>query len=89
MNWIPDWILKIFGHKIADKLGLQEGKMDGQKKWYLSKTIWSSVVSGLIAIYLSLIASGVHLPGIPAWVITILSAVGVYTRVTATDKLTA
>lgn len=63
--------------------------MDGEKKWYLSKNIWASVVSGLIAIYLSLIAGGVHLPAIPAWVITILSAVGVYTRVTATDKITA
>lgn len=86
---IPDWLLKILGKKIAKKLNLQEGKMDGTKKWYLSKTLYAVVVSGLIGVYLQLIQNGVHLPQIPAWIITLLSAAGFYSRATATDKLTA
>lgn len=87
MNWIPDWILKIFGRKIADKIGLQEGTLDNTKPWYTSKTVISTIVTGIIGVYLSLITSGVHLPVIPAWVITVLSAVGIYGRVTADAKI--
>lgn len=61
--------------------------MDGTKPWYMSKNIWANVVTGLIGIYMSLIANGVHLPGIPAWLLTILGAIGIYTRVVATDKI--
>lgn len=87
---VPDFIIRLIGRRIADKLRLQEGtKMDGTKPWYTSRTIWAVSVSGMIGIYMSLIQAGVHLPQIPAWVITLLSAVGVYTRSAATDKLTA
>lgn len=86
MNW-PDWLIKLFGKNISNKLGLQEGVMDGTKPWYQSKTIWANVVTGLIGVYLSLITSGVHLPAIPSWVITLLSSIGIYSRVTATDKI--
>lgn len=85
--WIPDWILRIAGRKIADKIGLEE-KMDSTKPWYQSKTIWTSIVSGIVGIYITLQTGGqVHLPPIPGWVLTILGAIGVYTRSTATDKI--
>jgi len=61
--------------------------MDGTKKWYQSTIIWNCVVIGVIGIYESLIASGVHLPAIPPWIITILGALGIYRRVTTTDKI--
>lgn len=83
--WIPNFVINFIGHKLGTNL---EDKMDGTKPWYTSKNLWSNVVSGLIGIYLSLIAGGVHLPAIPPWIVTILSAIGVYTRVIATDKLT-
>lgn len=86
--WIPDFVLKIFGRKIATSLKLEEGTMDGTKKWYTSKNLWSCVISGLLGTYLALIQQGVHLPEIPAWILTLLGAVGVYSRATATEKLT-
>lgn len=89
MNWVPDFILRFFGRKIGDSFHLQEGTLDGTKPWYTSKTIWASIVSGLIGTYLALIQQGIHLPSIPAWLITLLGAIGVYTRSTATDKISS
>lgn len=86
MNWVPDWLLKIFGHKIADKLGLQEGTMDETKKWYLSKGIWTGIVTALLGIYGTL-SIQLHLPIIPEWIFAILGAMGIYTRATAKKKI--
>jgi hypothetical protein len=82
--WIPDFLLKLFGRKVADKLELTEGPMDSTKKWYQSKNIWNSVVTGLVGLYLAL-APQFGWPAIPEWIFTILAAIGIYTRVTA-DK---
>lgn len=87
MNWIPDFILKIFGHKIADKLHLED-KMDGTKPWYTSKNLWTGVITSLLGLYASL-GGQFHLPVIPDWIYTLLGTIGVYTRVVATDKLTS
>lgn len=86
LMWIPDFILNMFGRRLADKLKLTEGYMP-TKPWYKSKTILASIVTGLIGIYTSLIANGVHLPSIPAWIVTILSAIGIYGRITATTTI--
>jgi hypothetical protein len=83
---IPDFVLRFIGREIAQKANLQEGNMDGTKKWYQSKNIWTSIVTGLVATYIGL-SGQVGWPAIPEWVITILAAVGVYTRVNATDKI--
>jgi hypothetical protein len=85
---IPDFILRMFGRRIADKLDLQEGKMPDSKPWYQSKAIWSGVVAGLIGIYNSVaIAKG--LPAVPDFVYTILGAIGVYSRATASTTITS
>ena len=84
--WVPDFILKIIGHKIADKLDLQEGKMPETKPWYQSKTIWAGIVAGLLGIYNS-IAMAKGLPPCPEWVYTILGAIGIYSRATADTKI--
>lgn len=85
--WIPDFILKMFGKSVANKLNLQEdSKMDGTKPWYQSKNVWTGVVTVLVAAY-GTAAVAFKLPAIPEWIFTILGAIGIYTRVVATDKV--
>lgn len=78
---------KLAGKTIANKLDLtEESKMDGTKKWFQSRTVWTGVVGGLLAIYGSL-APGLNLPHIPEWIFALLSGLGIYTRISATDKI--
>ena len=56
------------------------------KKWYLSKTIWSGVVAVLVAAY-NTAAGQFGLPAIPEFVFGILGAFGIYSRATATTVL--
>ena len=65
--------------------------MDDKKKWYLSKNIWTGVVTFLLGAYSLFQASvgpqvGVVVPAIPEWVFSFLGAIGVYTRVVADKK---
>jgi hypothetical protein len=83
---LPDFVLRWIGRYAANKLDLQEGKMDGTKPWYQSKNIWTCIISGVVATYIA-VAAQVGWPSIPEWIITILSAIGVYTRVNATEKI--
>lgn len=83
---IPDFILKFFGRKIANKLNLQEGPMDSTKKWYQSRNIWTGIVTAAMGAYVTLVPV-FHLPAVPEWVFTILGAVGVYTRVVADKQI--
>lgn len=89
MAFLEDLFLKIVGKKIKAKLDLQEGSMDGTKKWYQSTTIWSDVATGVIgvwAVITPLLAThGVNLPAIPGWLLTVLGAIGIHGRMTA-DK---
>lgn len=85
--WIPNFVLKILGHTVADKLKLEDGPMDGTKSWYKSKTIWSGVVTVIIAGY-SAAAPIWNLPTIPEWIFAILGTIGIYTRVKATYTIT-
>ena len=84
--WVPDFILKIIGHKVADKLDLQEDSKMETKPWYQSKSIWTSVVVALIGIYGSL-QTAKGWPPIPEWVFTILGAIGIYSRTVAETKI--
>lgn len=82
-----NWVGTLIGKFIGKKLNLQEeSKMDGTKKWYQSKNIWTGVVTVLIAAY-GTAAAIWKLPAIPEWLFAVLGAVGIYTRVTATDKI--
>lgn len=60
--------------------------MDTSKPWWKSRTILSNIVSALITLYISLQPS-FGLPGIPAAVIIILNAFGIYGRVAADTKI--
>lgn len=82
--WVPDFILKFLGHKIADKLQLED-TMD-TKKWYQSKGIWTGIVTALMGLYLTL-SPQLGWPSVPDWVFTILGAIGIYSRADASAKI--
>ena len=56
------------------------------KKWYLSKGVWTGIVTALIGAYLS-IAPVFAWPAIPEGIFVILGALGIYTRATATTAI--
>ena len=56
------------------------------KPWYLSKTVWSGIIAGLVAIYNG-VAPSASLPAIPDFIFGVLSAFGIYARVTATTVI--
>lgn len=59
------------------------------KPWYLSKTVWASIFTGLVGTYIELDgALGRELPDIPGWFLLALSALGLYGRATAQGPLT-
>lgn len=89
--WLPDWMLKIIGKQIAKKLKLEDGKME-TKKWYVSKGVWTGILTVLIGGYETTRVAvapqfGWNIPAIPPFVYTLLGAMGVYTRVTAETKI--
>lgn len=89
---IKNLIAKIIGWRIAASLKLKENQTMETKKWYQSKTILSDIVTVLVSIYTLVGTSlgpdfGWHLPSIPAWVFTILGAIGIYGRKTATTTV--
>lgn len=58
------------------------------KKWYKSKTIVSSVIAVVVALYNTLGVElggnfGIALPPIPEWVFAIFGAFGIWGRTTA------
>lgn len=67
---LQNFFAKLAGKWIKTKLSLQEGNMDGSKKWWQSQTIWAGVIALIRGIYqvaqvtLPLFTS-VHLPPIP------------------------
>lgn len=88
--WIPDFVLKLIGHEVADKLNL--GETMPTKPWYQSKTIWTGIVTALIGIYNAVAGSalpafGHTAPMIPDWIFTLLGAIGIYSRTTTDTKI--
>jgi hypothetical protein len=83
---MPKWIASLVGRFLKSKVKLEDGPMDGTKKWYQSRTIWTGIVAVVLAAY-STAATQFGLPTVPEWVYAILGSFGVYTRVTATDKI--
>lgn len=54
------------------------------KPWYLSKTVWATLITGVLGTYVQLDAAlGNTLPDIPGWVFVILGAFGLYGRAKA------
>lgn len=91
--WLKKLLLKVAVKKVATSLNLQEGPMDGTKKWYQSKTVLAGFYATLRGLYtlvgeILLPALGKSaLPSIPPLVDSvvgsIVGSVVVYGRVTA------
>lgn len=81
-NFIYGWIGKFIG----SKLKLEGDSMDETKKWYVSKGVWTAIVTGLMGIYVT-IQSAAGLPAVPEWIFAILGGLGLYSRVVADKKI--
>ena len=84
---LPNFVYSMVGKFIGKKLNLKEDKdMGDTKKWYLSKGIWASIVTGLMGIYMT-VQPVAGLPAVPEWIFAILGAMGLYARATATKAI--
>ena len=90
--WIPDFIVKMLGRSAAKQLNLQEGTML-TKPWYQSKTVWSDIITILMAIlgFVDKNWTGGHITGSPFYsmALTFLGAMGIYSRSTATTTISS
>lgn len=63
------------------------------KPWYMSKAVWAAIIGIIVAAFNAFNADlapliGITLPNIPEWIFGILSALGLWGRVTATSTIT-
>ena len=79
------FIAKIAGKFASKKIGLMEGNLE-TKKWYLSKGVWTGIVTGLLGIYAT-VQPAAGLPAIPEWLFAFLGGLGIYSRVVADTKV--
>lgn len=92
MSFLKDVFVKLAAKKTAKMLKLEEGPMSESKPWYRSKGVITGIITVLIGTYEAVKVSiapqvGWTLPDIPPLVYTILGALGVYARVSATAKV--
>jgi hypothetical protein len=92
MKWLKNLVVKIATKKVADKLNLEEGKMEDGKKWYRSKGVLTGIVTVLIGLYTGVDTqvgpqAGFDLPNIPELVFVVLGALGIYSRVVADKEI--
>ena len=86
MSFIHKWLLNIIAKKIGKEVG--DKMEDNSKQWYKSKNVWNSIVVGVIGVY-EVMDPAQGWPAIPAWILTLLAASGIYTRITATKTIGA
>lgn len=91
---LPNFVYRMIGKKLAKAINLQEGNMAEveNKKWYTSKGVLTGIVTVLISLYEVTAQAlapqfGWNIPPIPAWVFTMLGALGIYSRVVADKKI--
>lgn len=93
MGKIKEWIIKLVAANAAKKLKLVEGTpMENKKSWYQSKNVWNGIITVIVGAYEMVAVSlapqfGWTIPPIPPIIFTILGALGIYTRVTATKQI--
>ncbi len=86
-------LAKLAGKYIAVRLDLKEDReMDGTKKWYQSKTMWSDFTTIAVAAvgFADLHFMGGKIATNPAYqvVLAALGAIGLYGRANATQEIT-
>lgn len=91
--WVPEFVIRMIGRSIAQKANLQEGGLMPTKSWYLSKTVWSDVVTILLGAvgFVDKYWMAGHIATSPfyAMALTLLGAMGLYGRVTAATTITS
>jgi len=88
--WIPNFILKLVGRKIAQEAKLEEGPVDQTKPWYRSVTIWSDVftiATGVIAFVDKDFGTQIAANHWYQVILTVLGGVGIYGRASADQKI--
>ncbi|MDD4892380.1 MAG: hypothetical protein PHH73_00075 [Candidatus Rickettsiella isopodorum] len=86
MFFIKKWILQIIGKNVSSEIGLVEGAMDS-KSWYKSKTLWSVVLNGVVAV-IQVVKPELMNTQVATTLIVILTAMGIYGRTSANTTLT-
>ena len=89
--WIPDFIVKMLGKKLGKSL--MEDSLMPTKPWYQSKTVWSDIVTILLAIlgFVDKTWTGGHIVSSPFYsmALTFLGAMGIYGRTTSTTTISS
>ena len=73
-----DWVYKLVGKSLSNKLGLKEGTLVDTKKWYLSKTLWAAILYVVVG-GIETISSSIGTPiTIPQLIKELLIGLGLY-----------
>lgn len=75
---LPNWIYRIAGKKIAQKINIQEGNAMDTKKWFQSKAVWTAILGVLLGAVQPISSAFGHPIVVPAWVLEVLAGMGVY-----------
>lgn len=89
---VKDWLVVQIAKVAGRNLKLEEGPMTDSKAWYKSKGVINGILIVAFGVYDLLRANlapqvGWNLPEIPPIVFTILGALGIYARATATKVI--
>lgn len=85
-------LAKIAGKLLKRKLKLEDKPMSDTKKWWKSKSVITGIVTVLIGLYEGVKLQvapqfGWSMPEIPGLLLTLLGALGIYSRVVADKKI--
>lgn len=88
---LKNFLARIVGRKLSKSAGLKEDsemEMEGTKKWFQSKTVWSGVLVVAMGTY-ELVKQqfAPNLPEIPGWLLSFLGGFGIYGRVSAKKEV--
>ncbi len=78
----PDWIYRLVGEKIAKILKLENNMEETKSKWK-SKTVWTAIVTVIVAGIEPISTAFGHPIVVPIWVLQFLAGFGLYSLRTA------
>lgn len=75
---IKEFLAKMIGRRIINDLKLEEGTALETKKWYTSKAVWSAILMVIIGGITPISQAFGHPVEVPAWIINVLTGLGIY-----------